>query len=242
MRVVPLRHQFSHILRLGILFMKETQLLQEKAYDYLIHLIKNGELKPDVIYSLNKMSKNANFSKTPFRDAVLRLEQERYLDILPSKGFVLHKMTREDITETYQIRSAIELYCLKQLSLQLDTARGQKYFQKLLSKVKKQKEIAMSGGNTEDFARKDYEFHRSMVQFVGNHSMLEMYRRFMYRIFWLNVTSFSRMGRLREAMEEHEYFLELLKKHDLSELEIKLDQHLSIAQNINLTLLEQYES
>ena len=30
---------------------------------------------------------------------------------------------------------------------------------------------------------KDYEFHRSIVQYVDNESMLEIYRRFMYRIF-----------------------------------------------------------
>lgn len=222
--------------------MKETQLLQEKAYDYLIGLIKNGQLEADTIYSLNQMSKRANFSKTPFRDAVLRLEQERYLDILPSKGFILHKMTREDILETYQIRNAIEIYCLKQLSLRLDTQRGQEFFQKLCSKVESQREIVSTGGSTEDFARKDYEFHRSMVQFVGNQSMLEMYRRFMYRIFWLNVTSFSRAGRMDETITEHTRFLSLLEQHDIQELEHLLEQHLTIAQDINLSLLEHHSS
>ena len=102
--------------------MKESPLLQVQAYDYLIDLIKQGTLQENTIYSLNQMAKEAGFSRTPFRDAVLRLEQERYLDILPSKGFILHKMTREDIVETYEIRSAIEVFCFKQLSLHLDTA------------------------------------------------------------------------------------------------------------------------
>lgn len=55
--------------------MKEPQLLQTKAYDYLINLIKKGELETDKIYSLNQLAREAGFSKTPFRDAVLRLEQ-----------------------------------------------------------------------------------------------------------------------------------------------------------------------
>ena len=62
--------------------MKEPQLLQTKAYDYLINLIKKGELETDKIYSLNQLAKEAGFSKTPFSDAVLSLEQERYIDIL----------------------------------------------------------------------------------------------------------------------------------------------------------------
>ena len=70
--------------------MKEPQFLQAQAYDYLIDLIKKGELQTGEIYSLNQMAKNAGVSRTPFRDAVLRLEQERYIDIYPSKGFALH--------------------------------------------------------------------------------------------------------------------------------------------------------
>lgn len=174
--------------------MKEPQLLQTKAYDYLIDLIKKGKLKTDKIYSLNQLAKDAGFSKIPFRDAVLRLEQERYIDILPSRGFTLHKMTKEDIIETYQMRNAIEIYCSKQLALHLDTPRGQEYFNKLSTKIELQKEIRNTTHSEEDFGRKDYEFHRSIVQYVDNESMLEIYRRFMYRIFWLTVTSFSQKG------------------------------------------------
>ena len=75
--------------------MKEPQLLQTKAYDYLINLIKKGELETDKIYSLNQLAKEAGFSKTPFRDAVLRLEQERYIDILPSRGLLSIKCPKK---------------------------------------------------------------------------------------------------------------------------------------------------
>ncbi len=219
--------------------MKESPLLQVQAYDYLIDLIKQGTLQENTIYSLNQMAKEAGFSRTPFRDAVLRLEQERYLDILPSKGFILHKMTREDILETYEIRNAIEVFCFKQLSLHLDTERGKQYYTKLCTKVEAQKEILATSGSYEDFGRKDYEFHRSLVQYVNNASMLEIYRRFMYRIFWLNISSFSREGRMKETVTEHICFLDMLKKHDVDGLETMLNHHLTVAQDINLTLLEQ---
>lgn len=217
--------------------MKETQLLQVQAYDYLINLIKNGELQSGEIYSLNQMAKQAGVSRTPFRDAVLRLEQERYIDILPSKGFALHTMTIEDIIETYQIRDAIETYCFKHLAAHLDTPRGEEYFHKLSTKVKKQKEIFYTTHSYEDFARKDYEFHRSTVQYVGNESMLEIYRRFMYRIFWLNVSSFSREGRMDDTITEHTALLEKIEQCDIRGLEELIKHHLYTAQEINLQLL-----
>lgn len=217
--------------------MKEPLFLQTQAYDYLITMIKNGDLQPDTIYSLNQMAKELGISRTPLRDAVLRLEQEHYIDMLPSKGFVLHKMTEEDIIETYQIRSAIELYCFKELSKGLDTPRGQEYFKKLSSKVDAQKEIIATTRSSEDFGRKDYEFHRSLVQYVGNESMLDIYRRFMYRIFWLNVTSFSQEGRMDDTLAEHEQILTKIQEHDIIGLEKLMEHHLMIAQDINLNLL-----
>ncbi len=226
---------------MGEYVMKESQSLQGQAYDYLIEMIKDGELEAGKIYSLNQMAQKAGVSRTPFRDAVLRLEQERYLDMLPSKGFILHSMTKEDIHETYQIRNAIESYCFKQLSLHLDTSRGQEYFLKMNSKVVSQKEIFHSTGSGEEFGRKDYEFHRSVVQYLGNESMLEIYRSFMYRIFWLNVTSFSREGRMEDTITEHRTILETIKEGDLDRLEWLIERHLTIAQNINLQFLEQKE-
>ena len=220
--------------------MKEPQLLQTKAYDYLITSIKKGELKTDKIYSLNQMAKQAGFSKTPFRDAVQRLEQEHYIDILPSRGFTLHKMTKEDIIETYQLRNALEVYCSKQLALQLNTPRGKECMKKLSTKVTLQKEIRDTTHSDEDFARRDYEFHRSIVQYVGNESMLEIYRRFMYRIFWLTVTSFSQKGRMDDTIDEHLSILEMIQKQDLTSLEKLITQHLEIPQQISLNLLDSY--
>lgn len=221
--------------------MKATQLLQIQAYDYLIDMIKKGELETTKIYSLNQMAQKLGISKTPLRDAVLRLEQERYIDILPSKGFILHKMTRDDVIETYQLRHAIEVYCSKQLSLSLHTQRGTEFFNKLSTKIEMQQEIVNTTHSNEDFGRKDYEFHRSIVQYVGNESMLEIYRSFMYRIFWLNVTSFSKPGRMDDTIKEHKTILEFIKNQNLNELETLIGQHLMVAEEINLKLLTESE-
>lgn len=218
--------------------MKEAITLQQHAYHYLIEAIRSGKLKTDVIYSLNQMSQEIGISKTPFRDAVLRLEQEHYVDILPSKGFVVHKMTEQDIIETYQMREAIEFFCIKQLSSNMNTERGKRYYEKLVGKVKSQIEIMATSKDSEEFARKDYEFHRSLVQYVGNETMLEIYRQFMYRIFWFIVTSFHKTGRMEETVKEHQFLLDMIEKQDFSHLETLLSEHLETAKEINIKLLK----
>ena len=53
------------------------------------------------------------------QDALVRLSQDRFIDIIPSKGFCLHEMSEEDIWHTYQARTAVEGFCAMQLALSL---------------------------------------------------------------------------------------------------------------------------
>lgn len=77
--------------------------LNEQAYQHLQMLIMTHKLSYDKIYSETKLSKELGISRTPFRDAIHRLAQEGYIDIIPSKGFTLHQLTSKDIIETFQV-------------------------------------------------------------------------------------------------------------------------------------------
>ncbi|MBS7006823.1 GntR family transcriptional regulator [Anaerostipes sp.] len=218
--------------------MKSTQLLQSKAYDYLKDLILNDKLEHGVIYSQKKVAEELGISKTPLRDAVLRLEQERYIDVYPSKGFMIHEMMEDDIRETYQIRNAIETFCLKQLVADFDSPNAQKCLIDLRAKIKQQQNLIETNGSSEEFARIDCEFHQSIVEFLENTAMLHLYEEYMHRIFWQNVLSFTREGRMQETIGEHKGIMAALEKRDRAELEELLNRHLSVAENINLELIK----
>ena len=63
--------------------------LNEQAYNYLQKLILENHFSYQEVYSETKLSKELGISRTPLRDAVHRLAQEGYIDIIPSKGFML---------------------------------------------------------------------------------------------------------------------------------------------------------
>ena len=108
--------------------MIEMKPLQAKAYEYIKTLILNGELKVDEIYSETKIAKELGISRTPLRDAIHHLVEEGYIDIIPSKGFKLHKMTKQDVLDTFQIRSAIEGYCTFYIAQNYKSEECQKLF------------------------------------------------------------------------------------------------------------------
>ena len=85
--------------------------LQEKAYAYLKKQITGGKLEPNVVYSETKIAAEIGVSRTPMKDALVRLRQGKYVDILPSRGVCLHVLREEDIRSAFQVRMAIEGFC-----------------------------------------------------------------------------------------------------------------------------------
>lgn len=65
-------------------------LLQEEAYTHIKEQILSGALREEQIYSETKIAAMIGISRTPVKDALVRLSQERLVDILPSRGFRLH--------------------------------------------------------------------------------------------------------------------------------------------------------
>ena len=133
--------------------------LNEQAYQHLQSLIMTNKLSYQKIYSETKLAKELGISRTPFRDAIHRLAQEGYIDIIPSKGFTLHQLTKKDVDETFQVRSALETYCTFQISNQADTMNAKKLFLELDLIMENLKRILETTQSIEEFSEYDFQFH-----------------------------------------------------------------------------------
>ena len=96
---------------------RQFKILQQQAYDHIKNGILDQSFQYDQIYSESKLSLEIGISRTPVRDAVHRLYQEGLIDIIPNKGFILHKITNTEMMENQEIRSAIEGYCSRQAAI-----------------------------------------------------------------------------------------------------------------------------
>lgn len=211
--------------------------LNEQAYQHLQSLIMTGQLSYNQVYSETKLAKELGISRTPFRDAVHRLAQEGYIDIIPSKGFMLHQLTKTDVVETFQIRSALESYCTLQLSKIYDTDYAKKIFHDLRWIMKMQKQILDTTQSIEEFSKYDFDFHTTIINSLGNEQFVATFGTYMYRMRKLAEQSLARPGRMNETYFEHLAILEAMESGNTQQIyEITL-QHMLIPQSINLSKL-----
>ncbi len=208
--------------------------LNEQAYQHLQQLIMTGKLSYNQIYSETKLAKELGISRTPFRDAVHRLAQEGYIDIIPSKGFTLHQLTRKDIVETFQIRSALESYCTLQLAKNHNSDYAQKLFYELNWIMKMQKQCLDTTQSIKEFRKYDFEFHTKIINSLNNEQFVSTFGTYMYRMQKLAEQSLSRPGRMKDTYYEHLAILEAMESGKVEQVYVITLQHMIIPQSINL--------
>ncbi len=212
--------------------------LQQKAYEYLKELIFSDSLSYSQVYSETKVAKELGISRTPMRDAIHRLAQERYIDIIPSKGFCLHQMDRQDIQETFQVRSAIEGYCTYLIAGDCRSPKAQNLFKRLEALLDTQKEILNTSQSIPDFVKLDNQFHLEIVGYSENHTLIELFQSYLYQIRRLAFLSLAHEGRMQDTLWEHTQILEHMKYGNTSQIYRITMLHMEKPKGINLDDLD----
>ncbi|WP_294580187.1 GntR family transcriptional regulator [uncultured Thomasclavelia sp.] len=139
-------------------------LLKDQAYQALLEMIWSGNLEAGEIYSLTKIAQDLNISRTPLRDAIQRLSDEKRIDILPSRGFCLHKFTEEEIKQRYHLTISLEGYSIVRLIEKYKENPKNPYIMKLEECV----DLMENGLNEEHTFKEKYNydnvFHNTLVE------------------------------------------------------------------------------
>ena len=81
--------------------------LREQVYDHLRQQIHQGEIRPGVLINLDRLSRELGISKTPLKEAIIRLECEGFVEILPRRGIRVKKITSREIKDLYQMLGSL---------------------------------------------------------------------------------------------------------------------------------------
>lgn len=93
--------------------------LREQVYEYLRNEMITGGLVPGSTINLNKIAEQLGISKTPLRDALIHLEIEGFVTILPRRGVMVNALELTDVKNAYGaigiVESAVVLDCFDKI-------------------------------------------------------------------------------------------------------------------------------
>lgn len=200
-------------------------------YVYIKKEIILGNLKEGDIFNEADVSSALNISRTPVREAVLKLKEEGYLTIIPRKGTIVSKISYKDIKELYDYRLIVEGESIKKVALvyDLELARSWKeYFLNLINNGGIDLESNLVKPNYLGFIDSDYSFHISLAESLNNKYILREITSFMdisMRIRYLSNSIDNK--RKIEALKEHIEILDAIIKRNDDLARDKMINHLS---------------
>jgi DNA-binding GntR family transcriptional regulator len=92
----------------GIARIGEASLLADQAYYALREMIVSLELQPGALVKEGELVASLGIGRTPVREALRRLAQERLIDVFPRRGMIVTTVDVRDLARLCEVRAALE--------------------------------------------------------------------------------------------------------------------------------------
>ncbi len=197
------------------------QLLKHKAYEDIKQRIIGLTFRPSEQLIEQRLTEQLGFSKSPIREAIQRLEQEGLVYSLPFKGCFVAEINEEDIRDMFQLREALETFCIK-AGCAVFSRKEIGEFRRFLGKGEK----ALNSENLKDCYLCDRQLHEMLIHFSKNAKIIHTYstlKDHLYR-YW-NISNLI-SGRVAKSHQEHELIVEALERRDPALAEGRISTHL----------------
>lgn len=210
--------------------------LSQLAYDALRIKILNNELKPAKYFLESDLANLLGISRTPLKEALVKLENEGLIKIQPRHGISVLPLSADDMEEVYQIITGLECEAVSIIAEKgLSIAELAE-----LEKSGKSMERALKQDDLKSWAESDEHFHRLLLEFCGNARLKQTV---------LNLWDLSHRARyftlqLREkpigSTEDHQRVIEAIKRQDVAEAVSIHRQHRVNGGKVLVTLIRQF--
>jgi len=181
--------------------------LKEQVYDYLREQMQKGAILPGSVINMDETSRRLGVSKTPLREALLQLEMEDFVTILPRRGIVVNILTLEEIKDYYDIIGALEAKALAASFSQLKPP-DLKAMESLIGSMDK----ALADDNFDLYYERNLRFHDAYLKPCRNETLLKVVNTVKKRLY-----DFPRQARFVKEWEqasigEHRELMRLIRE------------------------------
>jgi len=207
--------------------------LRELVFEGLRESILDGRLEPGQRLMEIQLAEQMGVSRTPVREAIRKLELEGLVVMIPRKGAYVADMSMKDISEVFEIRSALE-----GLAAELAAERISENELERLERYLYEIAEAIENNDLDRCIEVDTGFHEELFSASHNAKLEQMISNLREQIQRFRIQSLARPGRMETALQEHRALVEAIGQRD-SELARQLAQeHIESAENALISCIQ----
>lgn len=195
-------------IEIGLRKIEKPRSLTDLAYEGIKEKILQGKLLAGEIYSELELAKTLGISKTPVREALIRLSADHLIVFHPQKGISVNYFSRKDIESLFEMREIIECAAITKLQHlpedHITTLRD------LI--LDQERDLRLAGGRS--FFDLDRKFHLCFIEASGNRFMVQTSNNMRNYIAISSQSALIKKGRGEEVLQEHKAIVAALSAGD----------------------------
>ncbi len=212
--------------------MQTPSTLTEQVMDTVRDKIVDGSMSPDTWYSVYQLSAELGVSRSPVRDALLRLAEAGLVKFTRNRGFRVVETRPEDVAEIFGLRLGIEPFAAYRAALsrtpeQLAEADDLVARMDALAAADEAGDAADPGALEDEFFTEDRKLHALIMDMGGSHrggALVETLRTHT-RILGSSTAGSSRT--LADILDEHRPVLGAIRDGDAEAARATMREHLT---------------
>ena len=133
------------------------------AHLHIKQAILENEAEPGSQLKIDELAEKLGVSRTPIREALLRLKQEGMVISVPRLGFFVYGMTKKEFKDLFELRQIIECYAAEQAAYQMTD----KEIAKLIY-IQENCELFITTREITEFNKLEIELHDKIIHHLKN--------------------------------------------------------------------------
>lgn len=193
----------------------------EQAIAAVRAAIDDGRMKPGVKYSVYQLAEGLGISRTPVRDALLRLEEVGLIKFEARQGFRILLPQPKEIAEIFAVRLALELPAVRKAATASDPALSDA----LLRRQRLMRDAA-AVGDEHQFAHHDLGLHDLILDAADNSRARAIVKTLRETTRLLGANTADKTRTLTDIDDEHTPVIDAIIAGDPDEAEAAMRRHL----------------
>ncbi|AYJ47032.1 GntR family transcriptional regulator [Rhodococcus sp. P1Y] len=211
--------------------MSKSYSASEQAYATVKELIVTGELPGGELVSEGDIAGRMSISRTPVREAFLRLQVEGWMRLYPKRGALVVAIAPGEAEHVVSARWLVETGSVR--TVVADERATRELVVQLRENLEGQRSIAATGTRAE-FSAADADFHRLIVRAGGNPLLDAFYDGLRERQRRMTTHSLARdPDQLARIVDEHSVLADLIEQADVDGFAHAVDTHMRRTHGLN---------
>jgi DNA-binding GntR family transcriptional regulator len=201
----------------------------DRAYEDVKARILSSELAGGDLISEGEVADRLNISRTPVREAFLRLQAEGFMKLYPKRGAMITPIARSEARDVIDARNMLETHAVR--SVTASPERTERLVAELRENLQVQKD-RIADRNLAGYALADADFHTALIR-AGENALLSQFYATLYdRQVRMARSSVPTDVVAEDVVGAHAALLEAIEARDPDRFEQLLAEHLKVIHEV----------